>query len=232
MPEEYSPKEVAWKVPSKDEIDVAFKHTMATEGHLQAIEPTEDGKTEDIDTEAKAQERAMIDKYAGDDLAYKYRLLKSSKYATPEEIRETGVLAYQKAVDEGNPSSALLIAEDIYGKESPEFTKALSDFKDQEEAKRQEYRDLMNGAEDETEEIVTLSKKATIAEMEANHEYDDLLDEVLDEELGRGFDPDVLSAYIELSQKEKESTTVLDFFAKYGYSQDDVELVLPVRFEG
>jgi|GEM_PF-2001847 len=229
MEEKYSPQEVDWKVPSKEVIDAALEHTMATEGHLHATSPDQGEKTEDIDTEAKAMERAMIDKF---DLEYQYRLLKNSKYATPEEIREVGVLAYQKAIDEGNPSSVLLIAGEIYGKESPEYELALKDFKEKEDAKILERQALRNGAEDETEEFVTLPLKVTIAEMEDNHEFDDLLDEVLHEELGRGFDQDVLSAYIELSEEEKTSTRVLDFFAKYGYSQDDVETTLPVRFEG
>ena len=227
MEEKYSPQEVDWKVPSKEVIDAALEHTMATEGHLHATSPDQGEKTEDIDTEAKAMERAMIDKF---DLEYQYRLLKSSKHATADEVREAGVAAYQKAVDEENPGSALLIAEEIYGKESPEFATALAGFKAEEDAKILERQALREGAEDETEEFVTLPLSATISQMEANREHDNLLLEVLHEEL-RSFGQDVLSAYIELTEKEKESTTVLSFFAKFGYSQDDVETTLPVRFE-
>ncbi|MBT9139316.1 MAG: hypothetical protein DDT31_01900 [Syntrophomonadaceae bacterium] len=92
---------------------------------------------------------------------------------------------------------------------------------------------MREGAEDaevETEEFVTLPLNATISEMEANREYDGLLIDVLHEELG-SFGQDVLSAYIELDEEEKKKTTVLDFFAKYDYNQDDVETALPVRFE-
>lgn len=168
--------------------------------------------------------------------AYAYRLRSSLGLGTKEVIEQAGISAYTDCMQQEMFGRAQEIADEVFGEESKELAAAISArLKQQEEqdAGWEKYRERERIAEDLAEKegvCKVLSLDATIADLYDSIEFD-FENQVFAEEFG-DFDKEVHLAYLELSGTEAASKiTVLGFFKKFGYSIEDIESDLPIRFE-
>lgn len=145
-----------------------------------------------------------------------YRFRKNMGIGTEEEVKATGEQAYRFFLESGHPVSALAMAEDVYGRDSEEWRRVN-------ETKEEEKED------EEQELTATISKDATFADLfnaiDPIEEFEEELVD-LDSELARE-----VFAFRDEQESKASTTKVLDFFEERGYSQDEISIFLPIKFE-
>lgn len=163
-----------------------------------------------------------------EDYAFEFHLRRSlSKtspdWGSPEEIRTIGEQAYQAEFDYGNFATAARLAGDLYGIDSPQYLSAAQAAiaEREEEPTVEEKQDIE----------INLSSEATIADLfqarDAIEEARGLGGLELEAELHDNFDADLVEDILSnIKSKEK----VIDFFARYDRSKEDIEAFLPIKF--
>lgn len=149
------------------------------------------------------------------------KVSQSTRWGSPEEIRALGEQVYQEAVEANDLNSQVAIAEVLFGKNSSEYLEAVKRKKEPEAEKEV----------DEKERVIKIPADATISDL---FKAVEILEQQgfeanLDEELHDNFDEDLVEEILNLdSQENKEK--VIDFFARFGYSKEDIEAFLPIKF--
>ena len=173
------------------------------------------------------------------DYSFVYRFRKNMGIGTEEEIRAVGGQAYQFFLEKGDSGSAMKMAVELYGTNSEEWRRA---YRANEAAwKKTEERRKRGGEEMEDEERelrTSISKDATFTDLfnaiDAIEEEEGLGELHFEEELLDNFDPEIVEevlAFRNAQASKAETTNVLDFFKKHGYSQSDVSAFLPIKFK-
>ena len=143
---------------------------------------------------------------------------------TDEELKTIGEQAYQLLLNKKNFDSAMEVAREVYGEDSPEYCQALK-------ASQQPKSEQQKNKKTE----ITLSKDATFTDLfTAQEDIEKDLGEIyFEEELWDNFDPTLAKAVLSFrdEKKDKASTTkVADFFREHGYTQSEISSFLPIKF--
>ena len=144
----------------------------------------------------------------------------SSEWGSVEEIEALGQRAYQAAIEAKDEDSIRNIALDVYGKESPEYRDAF-------EKRKQAVEEFEEGAEEE--QLIEIAADATLGDLfeAVNHLWQKGVEVDLKMELWDNFNKDLVEA---LLSNQGSNIKVIDFFTGYGYSKEDIETYLPVKF--
>ena len=181
-----------------------------------------------------------IDRFAEDFIAREtknknydlvYKLRKNMGIGTEEDIRIAGEQLYKFFLKNGQSDSIVDLAEEVYGKDSEEWRHA----NEMNKAKKEEKDEN----EDEEQELkADIYRDATFADLfeaiDAIEEDVGLGELHFEEELWDNFNSEVaekILAFRDVQEKEAANTKVLDFFKKYGYSQNDITVFLPIEFK-
>lgn len=166
---------------------------------------------------AEAVQKNRAKKIYGSEYALRRILNKisgSERWGTEEEIQALGEQVYQEAVEADALPSILTIAEVLYGAESIQYQEA----RDRTEA-------LLNKEKAKLIEVPTDVSIADFFET-ANRFYLDRRVN-LEKVLWDNFDEDLAEA---LESNKHGSAKILEIFTGFGYSKEDVEARLPVKF--
>lgn len=163
----------------------------------------------------------------------------SQNWGSPEEIRIIGDRAYQEEFAHNDFAAAASLAKDLYGKDSSEYITAIGAVKANEEieqdAARIKAKPFMAEEDEEDEEEPTirikLSTDATLADLfsarDTIEEAEGLGSLELEAELHDNFDEGLVEKILD---NQGGNEKVIDFFARYGRSKEDIETYLPIKF--
>ncbi|KKT48238.1 MAG: hypothetical protein UW40_C0051G0006 [Parcubacteria group bacterium GW2011_GWF2_44_17] len=158
------------------------------------------------------------------DVVYYFR--KTMRIGTEKDVRTVGAQAYESFLERRKFASAMSIAEDLYGRNSNEWSRAHSAYETVPTKKEKRH-----GAKSH----VSLPQKATFFDLFiAIEDTGEIVDDHLMDGLRSGFDTETAEAVFELREKRQSETAtigVLEFFEKRGYSEEDVTTFLPITFK-
>lgn len=141
------------------------------------------------------------------------KMSKSERWGSPEEIRALGERVYQEAIEADDLDSQVTIAEVLFGEDSPECLDAI---------KRRNEAEL-------GETDIRISIDATLADVFGivNRRYLDGVDLDFENKLREHFDQDLAEAIL---SNQKSDAKMFDLFDAFGYSKEDIETYLPIKF--
>ncbi len=152
------------------------------------------------------------------------KVSKSERWGTPEEIKALGERVYQEAIEADDLDSQATIAEVLFGKDSPEYKNVVKRKKEIEA----EIAEKEAGIEEEERDI-KISSDATLADLfeAVNRLWLQDIEVDLEAELWDNFDENLVEA---LLSNQSSNAKLIGLFAGYGYSKEDIEAYLPIRF--
>ncbi|MDD5341425.1 MAG: hypothetical protein PHC97_03250 [Patescibacteria group bacterium] len=163
------------------------------------------------------------------DYFWLFNFMKATGSGTEEEIKKIGDLAFKKALADKNYATAMELAGKLYGKDSEQYklsVKSLAKVKIESAKETERIENELEGEE------VEISPDATVADLfKAINKLEDKIGEGnsgFGAELSENFDRVVGE---ELRGEESRKIKVIDFFKRYGYDKDDIEVFLPIRFK-
>ncbi len=168
-----------------------------------------------------------------------YRFRKNIGIGTEEDVRAAGEQAYKFFLESRDLSSAVSIAEDIYGRDSEEYRRAYKDNEAEQKKTKDKRKKKEAEIEDEEQELnVILSKDATFSDLLNAIDFIEKekgLGELhFEEELWDNFDSEIVEeilSFRDIQASKAATTKFMDFFKERGYSQSDVSKFLPIRFK-
>lgn len=171
---------------------------------------------------------------------FAYRFRKNMGIGTDEELKAAGVEAYNRFFNDGDFGAAMKMAEEVYGKNSPEWERA-NRAKNEKVKETEKRTNGEEGIRNEDQDLqVVLSRDATFAdlfkaldaiepdeegELDATHFYEGLWEK---------FDPEFVKEVLSFEDtriSRAATTKVIDFFREHGYSQSDISVFLPIKFK-
>jgi len=154
------------------------------------------------------------------------------KIGEPSERLALAQKAYKGYMEADDYGYAMAIAQDAFGKESEEWKKAnaANDAAWKKSAKREKVED-----EEPADEPIIISKNATVADLfeavDAFEEKTELGALHFEDELHDNFNAKVARLLLDMRDTPKASkASVVEFFNEQGYSVDDVQAFLPIKF--
>jgi len=167
-----------------------------------------------------------------DGLDAAFHFMHYMKIGEPSERLALAQKAYKGYMEADDYGYAMAIAQDAFGKESEEWKKAnaANDAAWKKSAKREKVED-----EEPADEPIIISKNATVADLfeavDAFEEKTELGALHFEDELHDNFNVKVARMLLDMRDTTKASkVSVVKFFNKQGYSADDVQTLLPIKF--
>jgi len=210
----------------------AWERLKAEEKPVFAISKArENGVPEEIVQQFGREVVLLKENEDGADAAF--RFMKNMNIGEPEERGAMAQKAYDAYMKEGDYGYAMAIAQDAFGKESDEWKRA----KDAEDdaSKNESKRESEVEDEDVEGEPISISKKATLADLFKAIDDIEVQTELgathFEDELHDNFDKEIVQRLLGLRDTQEASTiSVINFFKEYGYDVSDIEIFLPVKF--
>ena len=188
------------------------------------------GVPEDVVQQFGHEVAAAKETEDGPDAAF--RFMHYMKIGEPEERLALAQKAYKGYMGEGDYGYAMAIAQDAFGKESEEWKKAnaANDAAWKKSAKREQWED-----EEPADEPIIISKNATVTDLfkaiDAFEEKTELGASHFEDELHDNFDTEIVQRLLDMRDTpEASKVSVVKFFNEQGYSADDAQTFLPIKF--
>jgi hypothetical protein len=189
------------------------------------------GVPEDIVQQFGREVAETKEREDGPDVAFHF--MHYMKIGEPDERLALAQKAYKGYMDADDYGYAMAIAQDAFGKESEEWKKAnaANDAAWKKSAKSEKSEE----DEELAEEPIIISKNATVADLfkaiDAFEEKTELGASHFEDELHDNFNTEVVRRLLEMRDTpEASKITAVKFFNEQGYSVDDIETFLPIKF--